>query len=212
MTALPAKLIGVLLALLVVVGVGFGVRAHIRADAVLDFKLAAERQRGDSIQKAVDFLASVEREKDGLREQALQKANASVAQGKVLAAQADSQVRASANERQKAEAARADSGATSARLREALGSLVEQSRADSGSFARTLAAERATNHALMDAIRADSVSLSAHEAREKALESLQVTLRGQISLLKAQRPSVVGQALKGALVLAGGILIGQHIH
>lgn len=172
---------------------GWGVRQHIRSDAVREFQLAAVQDSVKRERAATDSLASVERQKDGAREQALAKANANVQQGKALAAKNDSLVRQSANERARAISMLCDSLVSADSLRREIGRLVHAGAQDSASFARERDQHRQTVAVLLAAIAADSASLAAHEAREASLQALQMTLQRQIGLLKASQPSFVSQ-------------------
>lgn len=123
----------------------------------------------------------------------------------------DSTIKESADERSAARSTLADSLASVATLRDQLARFLRQSQADSGAWMDERAANLRTQASLLAAIRSDSTAISRGLAELAASTRRWQTAETQVGLLKAQRPSTVGNLVRAAGFVLAGVGVGRLV-
>lgn len=162
-------------------------------------------------QKSADSVGAVAAGAQQEAERAKVKALAQVAAGRAAQAKLDSTVRASANEREHARLLLVDSLASLQQLRDELGRLASQSRADSGAASQSAIQSQRTITGLLAALTADSVSLAAERAHGAALQALVDLKTRELALVRDQQPSAFKKIATIAGWSAGAFLVGRYV-
>lgn len=177
---------------LLALGLGWGFVRSAQHSAVLDEQLQVAGHMSDSLTiyaRQQSDSADVSRKVANAMRVA---ARAEVKRDSLQRIKTDSTIRESANERQRAERLLADSLATTADLRDALGRMAVRGRSDSVAYTVQSAADQHTIHTLSTALASDSTALqrgvSALQAATKRAESAEAMNK----LYQQARPSTFG--------------------
>jgi hypothetical protein len=187
-----------LIGLLLAVGGYFWWRHDVGQKAIVAYVTHSTDSTIKVKQKALDSASQKAQQDSVTRERALSAAKAQIVRQRADSARADSLIKVSANERERAERLLRDSLASAADLRNELGRAIAQSRADSGASVAQHIADALTIRSLMVVISADSTALASSHAELRATQALADLRLREIGLLKAQAPSKVGNILKYA--------------
>lgn len=182
-----------------------------QSKGALKFQLAAlDSAHHVAVQVADSALvvaSSATLESDRVKAEALAK----VERGKVVARQADSTARASADERRRAENILRDSLATTATLREEIARLVEVARRDSVSHARKQSVDADAIAALLQSVHAQDVALSRQQEATASEVRRALLAEQEVQVLRKQIGGATKNWVTAGIYIAAGFGVARLI-
>ena len=208
MTAIPKVYLYLAGAILAVLGFAL-YTAHERQVGALQVLLHVADSSHFADSTAAVHLAAVAKAASDSASALRQKAYVEVQKDRAIGVTTDSVVKATANERARAERVLADSLATLTQMREELQRVVVQGRADSAQHATQRATDQQTIRVLLLAVASDTVALQRAGESYNALLKRTVAAEQQRDIAKRQAGSLMSRTMVGVAGFGLGVLAGR---